>query len=71
MASLHEIDVDSEYTQTDQKEQFEAVNKQLGIKEVGSQVKVPLSGVWVYISITYIFLLKSYIPNLSMLLCTR
>ena len=45
MASLHEIDVDYEYTQTDQKEQFEAVNKQLGIKEIGSQVRVPLNSV--------------------------
>lgn len=39
MSSIHEIDVDAEYTQTEQKEQFEDVNKELGVYEAGTIVQ--------------------------------
>ena len=42
MASVHELDVDAEYTKTEQKEQFEVLNKNLGIKEIGCQICVPV-----------------------------
>jgi len=46
MASIYEIDVDSEYTQKSQKEQYEAMNKDLKVREIGSQVRVPLKNIF-------------------------